>query len=60
MIKKIIKIQEIKISHLGTFKGLSQVGGKAKFAENLRPSPITKQLSNETTFSLIHLAGQYL
>jgi hypothetical protein len=37
--KKIIKIQDIKISHLGTFN---------------------KDLSNEPTFSLIHLAGQYL
>jgi hypothetical protein len=32
----------------------------AKFAKNLRASPFNKDLSNETTFSLIHLAGQYL
>jgi hypothetical protein len=32
--------------------------GQAKFAENLRASPFNKDLSNETTFSLIHLAGQ--
>ncbi len=36
------------------------MGGRAKFAENLRAFPINKYLSNETTGSLIHLAGQYL
>jgi hypothetical protein len=40
--------------------GLSEDGGRAKFAENFRASPFNKDLSNETTFSLIHLAGQYL
>jgi hypothetical protein len=34
--------------------------GRAIFAENLRSSPFNKDLSNETTFSLIHLDGQYL
>jgi hypothetical protein len=38
------------------FKGLSEDEGWAKFAGNLRPSPFFKDLSNETTFSLIHLA----
>ncbi len=36
------------------------MGGWAKFAENLHASPINKDLSKETTVSLIHLAGQYL
>jgi hypothetical protein len=35
------------------------VSNLTKFAENLRASPFTKDLSNETTFSLVHLAGQY-
>jgi hypothetical protein len=35
-------------------------GGRAKFAENLCASPFNKDLSNQTTFSLIHLGGQYL
>ena len=40
------------------FKGLSQAGGRAKFAENLRASHFNGDLSNETTFSQMHLAGQ--
>jgi hypothetical protein len=32
-------------------------GGWAKLAENLRASYFNKNISNETTFSLIHLAG---
>ncbi len=40
--------------------GLSKDEGRAKLAENLRASPFNKELSNETTFSLIRLAGQYL
>jgi hypothetical protein len=31
------------------FKGLSQNGGRAKLAENLRASPFNKEMSNETT-----------
>jgi hypothetical protein len=42
------------------FKELSQNVGRTKLAKNLRASPFNKELSNETTFSLIHLAGQYL
>jgi hypothetical protein len=34
--------------------------GVDKLAEILRASPFNKELLNETTFSLIHLAGQYL
>jgi hypothetical protein len=45
---------------ISNFKGLSEAGGWGKFAENLRASPFNKNLSNETTFSQIHLAGQYL
>jgi hypothetical protein len=30
-----------------------------KFAKNLRAFPFNKDLSNETTFSLIHIAEQY-
>jgi hypothetical protein len=36
---------------------LSQDEGRAKFAENLRSSPFSEQLSNEITFSVIHLAS---
>ncbi len=41
-------------------KGLSQDGAQAKFAENLRGSPVNKDLSNETICSQIHLTGQYI
>ncbi len=34
--------------------------GRTKCYKNLRVSPFTKDLLNETTFSQIHLAGQYL
>jgi hypothetical protein len=37
-----------------------QEDAQAKFTENIPPSPFNKDLSNETNFSLIHLAGQYL
>ncbi len=36
------------------------MGGRVKLAENLRASPFNKDLSNETTFSQIHLVGQVL
>ncbi len=42
------------------FKGLSQDGERLNLTENLRASPFNKELLNETTFTLIHLAGQYL
>ncbi len=42
------------------FKGLSEDGRQAKFAENLGSFQFNKDLSNETTFSLIHLAGRFL
>jgi hypothetical protein len=35
-------------------------GGREKFSENLSASPFNKELSNETTFSLIHPDGQNL
>jgi hypothetical protein len=44
----------------GNFKGFSQDGGRAKIAKNIRASPFNKDLSNDTTFSQIHLDGQYL
>jgi hypothetical protein len=50
----------IKKEELKYFKELSDDGGQAVFAENLHASPFNKDLSNEATFSLIHLAGQYL
>jgi hypothetical protein len=37
------------------FKGL-----RVKFAKNLRASTFNEGLSNENTFSLIYLGGQYL
>jgi hypothetical protein len=43
-----------------SIKGLSEDGGRAKFVENLRVPPFSEDLSNETTCSLIYLAGQYL
>jgi hypothetical protein len=43
------------------FKGLSQDGRRAKFAENILSSPYNADLSIDTNFfSLIHLEGQYL
>ncbi len=53
-----------RVLHLKWFPnwqiGLSEDRGRAKFAENLRASPFNNDLSNEATFSLIHLDGQYL
>ncbi len=42
------------------FEVLSQDELQTKLAENLRASPFNKELSNETSFSMIHLAGEYL
>jgi len=42
------------------FKGLLQDGGRADFAVNFCASPFNKDLSHDTTFSQIHLDGQYL
>jgi hypothetical protein len=42
------------------FKGLLQDGGRTDFSENLCTSLFHDDLSNEPTFSQIHLAGQYL
>jgi hypothetical protein len=39
------------------FKGLSQDGGRTYFYENLCTSLSNNNLSNEPTFSQIHLAG---
>jgi hypothetical protein len=36
------------------------MGGGQNSLKNLRASPFSKDLSNETIFSPIHLAGQYL
>jgi hypothetical protein len=41
-------------------QGLSQDEVQVNFAENLRDSTNNKDLSNETTLSLIHLARKYL
>ncbi len=41
------------------FKRFSQDGWRPKFAENLRAAPCNKELSNETFFSLVNIAGQY-
>ncbi len=38
--------------------GLSQDKGRTDFFKNLRASSYNKELSNETTFSQIHLPGQ--
>ena len=38
----------------------SQDGERTDFYESPRASPFNKELSNETTFSQIHLTGQYL
>ncbi len=39
---------------------VKRMGGGQNSLKNLRAPPFDKDLSNETTFSLIHLAGQYL
>jgi hypothetical protein len=39
------------------FTGLSQDGGRTDLSENLRASLYNDDLSIETTFSQIHLAG---
>jgi hypothetical protein len=44
----------------GISKGLSQDGGRTDFSGNLRDSLCNDDLSNEPTFSQVHLAGQYL
>jgi hypothetical protein len=44
----------------GIFKELLQDGGRADFSKNLRASLLNKYLTNEPSFSWIHLAGQYL
>jgi hypothetical protein len=43
-----------------TLKGSQRTGCGQNALKNLRASPFNKDLSNETTFSPIHLAGQYL
>ncbi len=40
--------------------GLSHDEGWTKLAENLRASPLNKDLSKDTTYNQIHLYGQYL
>jgi hypothetical protein len=45
---------------LKNFKGLPQDVGPPKYPVNLRDSPFNEDLLNETTFSLIHLARQFL
>jgi hypothetical protein len=42
------------------FKGSYRVGDGRIFLKNLRASLFNDDLSNEITFSQIHLAGQYL
>jgi hypothetical protein len=42
------------------FKWLAQDEGRTDFSENLRTSLFNDNLSNEPTFSQIHVAGQYL
>jgi hypothetical protein len=44
---------------LANFNGLSQEGGRANFAKNLRASPFKKDLSNGIIFRQIHLHEQY-
>jgi hypothetical protein len=41
-------------------KGSRKMWSGLNLHENLRASPFNKNLSNETTFSLIHLAKQSL
>jgi hypothetical protein len=41
-------------------KGLALDGGRANFLKSRRDVSFKKGLSNEPTFGLIHLAGQYL
>jgi hypothetical protein len=42
------------------YRALRGWGGGQHLLKNLRASPFNKDLSHETTFNPIHLAGQYL
>ncbi len=42
------------------FKRLSQDEGRTDLSKNLRASPFNNDLSIDSAFSQIHLAGQYL
>jgi hypothetical protein len=44
----------------GNLKGLPHERGWVKSAENLGASPFKRDLSFDTTFSQVHLAGQSL
>jgi hypothetical protein len=41
-----------------SFNGLSHNGRRAKFAKNLPYFPLNKNVSNDTNYSKIHLAGK--
>jgi hypothetical protein len=45
---------------LSPLKGFSEDGGVGELFENLHAYPFDKDLSNESSFSQIHLARQYL
>ncbi len=45
-----------KFSRLGTFKGLSQDGGRVDFSKNLSCSLFNDDLLNEPNFGRIYLA----
>jgi hypothetical protein len=44
----------------GIFKGLSQDGGRADFSKALLAFLFNNDLSNEPSFTKIHLLGQYI
>jgi hypothetical protein len=59
-VKRMLKANSCKRWRESIKKGLSQGGGGTDFFENLGTSLLNKELLNETTFSQIHLAGQWL
>ncbi len=56
---KILNSDSSTISRL-IFKRLSLDEGRTDFSKNLRASLLNDDISIETAFSQIHLAGQYL
>jgi hypothetical protein len=55
------KIVNLKTKmHSKTLKGSQRMGGGRIFQKNLGDTTFNKDLSNESNFGWIHLAGQYL
>jgi hypothetical protein len=60
-LSKLLYICKLKIwKRTNTLNGSRRMGGGRIFLKSLREASFNKDLSNEPTFSRIHLAGQYL